>query len=172
MGQDITYKQIYDALFSDDIEEYVPDGTSISHPVISICAGNIVDCFLIYAISRDGTKYSVPTARIIIDANQKRLVKYASTVESPFSVYNGIDYYQVEKSEEDIAKNQQNEVRYQDAYLRVRKIAFTESVSDIDKELVADYIRTLKAVEFSHLQPFIFELGSSFFEWAKKVLTK
>ena len=114
----------------------------------------------------------MPTARIIIDANQKRLVKYASTVESPFSVYNGIDYYQVEKSEEDIAKNQQNEVRYQDAYLRVRKIAFTESVSDIDKELVADYIRTLKAVEFSHLQPFIFELGSSFFEWAKKVLTK
>ncbi len=172
MGQDITYKQIYDVLFSDDIEEYVPDGTSISHPVIGICDGNIVDCFLLYAISRDGTKYSVPTARIIIDANQKRLIKYASTVESPFSVYNGTDYYQVEESEEDIAKNQKNEVKYQDAYLRVRKIAFAESVSDDDREAVADYIRTLKTVEFLHLQPFIFELGSSFFEWAKRALKR
>lgn len=71
MGTEMSYNQIYKALFSEGIEEYVPDGVSLSHPVVDIREGRIVDCFLLFSTSRDGSKYTVPTARILIDSEKK-----------------------------------------------------------------------------------------------------
>ena len=48
MGTEMSYNQIYKALFSEGIEEYVPDGVSLSHPVVDIREGRMVDCFLLF----------------------------------------------------------------------------------------------------------------------------
>ena len=56
MGTEMSYDQIYKALMSEGIEEYVPDGVSLSHPVADYINGRIVDCFLLFSISRDGLK--------------------------------------------------------------------------------------------------------------------
>ena len=71
MGTEMSYNQIYKALFSEGIEEYVPDGVSLSHPVVDIREGRMVDCFLLFSTSRDGSKYTVPTARILNKKKKK-----------------------------------------------------------------------------------------------------
>lgn len=84
MSTKMTYEDIFKVLFSEQIEEYVPDGISISHPVLDMRGGHLVDCFLLYSLSRDRSKYTVPTARIIIDSENKRLVEYESSEELHF----------------------------------------------------------------------------------------
>ena len=54
METEMSYDQIYKALLSEGIEEYVPDGVSLSHPVADLRDGRIVDCFLLFSTSRDG----------------------------------------------------------------------------------------------------------------------
>ena len=76
MGTIMSYDQIYKALMSEGIEEYVPDGVSLSHPVLDFRDGRLVDCFLLFSLSRDGSKYTVPTARILIDSEKKELIEF------------------------------------------------------------------------------------------------
>ena len=66
MEIEMSYDEIFKALLSEGIEEFVPDGVSLSHPVVDFRDGRIVDCFLLFSSSRDGLKYTVPTARILI----------------------------------------------------------------------------------------------------------
>lgn len=172
MGTEMSYDQIYKALFSEEIEEYVPDGVSLSHPVVDIREGRIIDCFLLFSISRDGSKYTVPTARILIDSAKKELVEFQTTEEMPFSVYNGTDYFINNIKDLDAETIQEIEHDYQTSYVRIREIAFQESISTSDREAIVQYIKSLKSVELKHLQPYLFELGQSFFEWAKNVLIK
>ena len=167
MGKIKSYDQIYKALMSEGIEEYVPDGVSLSHPVLDFRDGRTVDCFLLFSISRDGLKYTVPTARILIDSENKELVDFRTVEEMPFSVYAGTNYYTNDTDIRDSERFEELELEYQDLYMLVRKIAFKENPSMNDRELIVQYIRLLKAVEYKHLQPFLFELGKPFFEWAK-----
>ncbi len=168
---EVSYKQIYRALMSEGIEEYVPDGVSLSHPVPDLRGGRIIDCFLLFSTSRDGSKYTVPTARILIDSERKALVDYKTTEERPFDVYDGSDYYNKDIADSGAEAVQNNEMEYQEAYISVRKIAFKEAISTNEREILVRYIKSLKRVELIHLQPYLFELGQSFFEWAKSVLT-
>ena len=50
MSTKMTYEDIFKVLFSEQIEEYVPDGISISHPVLDMRDGHLVDCFLFHGI--------------------------------------------------------------------------------------------------------------------------
>lgn len=45
MSTKMTYEDIFKVLFSEQIEEYVPDGISISHPVLDMRDGHLVDVF-------------------------------------------------------------------------------------------------------------------------------
>lgn len=170
MEKELTYNQIYQALFSSGIEEYIPDGISISHPIVSIYAGTIVDCFLLYVLTEDGTKHTVPTARVIIDVENKKMIDFKTTKEQPFRVYEGIDYYSDEQKDFCMDIMQEAEMEYQSTYMKVRKVAFLDKISENDKKIIARYIKALKAVERIHLQPFLFELGNPFFEWVKNVV--
>lgn len=172
MGTEMSYDQIYKALFSEGIEEYVPDGVSLAHPVVDIRKGRIVDCFLLFSISRDGSKYTVPTARILIDSEKKELIEFRTAEEMPFSVYDGEDYFINTIEDRDAEKIKENEREYQTSYLRIREIAFKESIITSDREEIIRYIKLLKSVELKHLQPYLFELGQPFFEWAKNALIK
>lgn len=170
MGAELTYDQICKILLSSEIEEYVPDGISITHPVIDLRDGRLVDCFLLYSLSRDGKKYTVPTARIVIDAECEKLVEFKTSKEKPFSVYKGVDYFQVSDTEKYRATDRENELKYQEMYMRVRKIAFSESVPNSSKETLIQYIKLLKTVELSNLQPFLFELAMPFFKWYRGII--
>lgn len=170
MGTIMSYDQIYKALMSEGIEEYVPDGVSLSHPVLDFRDGRLLDCFLLFSLSRDGSKYTVPTARILIDSERKELVEFKTVEEMAFSVYDGTDYFTSDIKDRDEKKAQELEFEYQSSYIRIRGIAFKETLSADDKEAVIQYIRLLKTVELKKMQPYLFELGRSFFEWAKKVI--
>lgn len=170
MGTELSYDQIYKALMSDGIEEYVPDGVSLSHPVLDLKEGRLVDCFLLFSISRDLSKYTVPTARIIIDSEKKELIEFKTAEEKPFSVYEGTDYFTNDIKDRDAKKAKELEFEYQTSYIRIRKIAFKENLSTDDKETVIQYIKALKAVELKYIQPYLFELGRTFFEWVKKII--
>lgn len=172
METEMSYDQIYKALLSEGIEEYVPDGVSLSHPVADVRDGRIVDCFLLFSTSRDRSKYTVPTARILIDSEKKELVEYRTVEEMPFSVYDGTDYYTNNTNNQDSERIQELELEYQDLYVRVRKIAFKNNPSISDTELIVHYIKSLKVVEYKNMQPYLFELGKTFFEWAKSVIKK
>lgn len=155
---------------SEGIEEYVPDGVALSHPVMILREGRIVDCFLLFSVSRDGTKYTVPTARILIDSEKKELVEYYTSEERPFSVYEGTDYFTNDIKECDEKSFQENEREYQNSYIRIRNIAFKDNLSTKDKEALIQYIKLLKVVELKNIQPYLFELGQSFFDWAKNAI--
>lgn len=170
MGIDITYEQIYKALFAEGVEEYVPDGTIISHPVVDLRDGQIADCFLLYLFSKDGTKYTGPTARIIVNSERRELIEYKSVDDMPFSVCDGNAYYSVEATGQQLEYLQKTEIDYQNLYLKVRKIAFSDFVLQEDKETIIQYIKILKQVEPVHLLPYMFELGHAFFMWAKKMI--
>lgn len=170
MGTEMTYDQIYKALFSEGIEEYVPDGFSVSHPVVDIREGILVDCFLLFSSSRDRSRYTAPTARIVIDSENKELIEFKSVEEQPFSVYEGIDYYTNDGDALNNEKAQAAEQEYQISYMEIRRIAFKNSITISEKETIIRYIKSLKAVELVHLQPFLFELATPFFRWAKCVL--
>lgn len=172
MGTEMSYDQIYKALMSEGIEEYVPDGVSLSHPVPDFRDGRIIDCFLLFSTSRDGLKYTVPTARILIDSEKKELVEFRAVEEEPFSVYDGTDYFTHDNNNRDSERLKELELEYQDLYMRVREIAFKDNPSMNDRELIVQYIRSLKAVEYKNMQPYLFELGKAFFEWAKGVIKK
>lgn len=170
MGTGLTYDQIYKALFSEEIEEYVPDGVSISHPVVDLRNGHIVDCFLLYSVSRDRTSYTAPTARIIIDAKKKKLIDFKSVDEQPFSVYDGTDYF---VNEADVGEKEDDKIleqEYQDLYMRIRAIAFKNDLTPYEKEIIVGYIKAMKTIEYIHLQPFLYELGENFFQWVKNTL--
>ena len=170
MGTVMSYDQIYKALMSEGIEEYVPDGVSLSHPVVDYIDGRMVDCFLLFSTSRDGLKYTAPTARIIIDSANKKLVEFRTTEEMPFSVYDGTDYFSNDVKNQDKEKSREKECEYQTLYVSIRAFAFHDSISIDDKRMLVSYIKSLKSVEYTHLQPFVFELGQNFFKWAKRVL--
>lgn len=170
MDNGLTYDQIYKALFSEEIEAYVPDGISVSHPVVGLWDGQPVDCFLLYSASLDGTRYTAPTARIIIHAEKKKLIDFKSAGEQPFSVYHGTDYFTDGAGAGEKEDAQAAEQRYQNAYMDIRRIAFKEHVAPSDKEAIVRYMKALKEAELFHLQPFLFELGQPFFQWAKTVL--
>lgn len=170
MSAEMTYEEIFKVLLSEKIEEYVPDGISISHPVLDMRNGHLVDCFLLYSLSRDQTKYTVPTARIIIDSENKKLVEYGSAEELPFSVYNGTDYFSIEADCYTRDDTPKAEDEYQKLYIDVRKIAFKDMVSPEEKKIVARYVKILKSIEYEHLVPFLYELGTEFFRWVKRVL--
>lgn len=172
MGIEMSYDQIYKALMAEGIEEYVPDGVSLSHPVVDFRNGRIVDCFLLFSISRDGAKYTVPTARILIDSEKKELIDFRTVEEMPFSVYNGTDYFTNDTNNRDSERLKEIELEYQDLYMRIRKIAFKDNPSVSDRELIVQYIRCVKAVEYKDMQPYLFELGKTFFEWVKRVIKK
>lgn len=172
MGIEMSYDQIYKALMAEGIEEYVPDGVSLSHPVADFRNGRIIDCFLLFSTSRDGSKYTVPTARILIDSEKKELIDFRTVEEMPFSVYNGTDYYTNDTNNQDSERLKEIELEYQELYMKVRKIAFKDNPSVSDRELIVQYIRSLKAVEYKDMQPYLFELGKTFFEWAKSVIKK
>ena len=155
------------ALFSEELEEYVPDGVSISHPVPGFYDGKVGDCFLIYSSSPDGSKYTVPTARIVIDSENRKLIDFKTAEEMPFSVYDGTDYFTDDLIIQNIEKSKKNEEEYQKLYLRMREVAFKKRIKKSDREDVAQYIASLRAVELIHLQPYLLELGHDFFEWAK-----
>lgn len=170
MDTELTYDKIYKTLFVEGIEEFVPDGVSISHPVVDLRDGHIVDCFILYSQTHDRTMYTVPTARIIIDAERKKLIDFKSTEEQPFSVYDGIDYF---TNDIDIGKKndaQMLEQEYQNLYMEIRKIAFKKDVTSSEKEIIIRYIKSMKTVEYIHLQSFLYELGKNFFQWAKNAL--
>lgn len=167
MSTKMTYEDIFKVLLSEQIEEYVPDGISISHPVLDMRDGHLVDCFLLYSLSRDRTKYTVPTARIIIDSENKRLVEYESSEEVPFSSYDGTDYFVIDTNS---CARDDMEDEYRQLYLDIRKIAFKETVSLEEKRIVVRYVRMLKSIEYEHLVPFLYELGAAFFRWAKGIL--
>lgn len=167
MRDDITYDKIIKTLFSEDIEEYVPDGTSISHPIFGIYNNRIVDCFLLYAISRDRSMYSIPTARIIIDSEIGKLVLYKTIKEMPFAVFDGTEYFENDKNS--ISTNNL-ETEYHSLYEKVRIIAFKEKITNEEKKLLYSFLSTLKNVELKYLQPYLFELGQPFFEWVKSVM--
>lgn len=170
MISDLTYSQVYNALFSEQIERYVPDGLSISHPVVDLCKGRIVDCFLLYVTSRDYSKYSSPLARIIISPEEQTLIDYKRTKEQPFSVFEGVDYYSDESFHKDKTILKAAEKEFQESYMEIRKIAFKNTISSNDKKTIVRYIKLLKIVEHKHLQPFLFELGKPFFLWVKTVI--
>lgn len=172
METEMLYDQIFKTLLSEGIEEYVPDGVSISHPVVDFREGRVVDCFLLFSNSRDGSKYTVPTARILIDSAKKELVEFKTTEEKPFSVYDGTDYYTNDLKDQNAEKLQKIEREYQTSYIRIREIAFKENLSTNDREAIVQYIKLLKAIELKNLQPYLFELGQSFFEWAKNIIKK
>ncbi len=172
MGIEMSYDQIYKALMAEGIEEYVPDGVSLSHPVADFRKGRIIDCFLLFSTSHDGSKYTVPTARILIDSEKKELIDFRTVEEMPFSVYNGTDYYTNDTNNQDSERLKEIELEYQELYMKVRKIAFKDNPSVSDRELIVQYIRSLKAVEYKDMQPYLFELGKTFFEWAKSVIKK
>lgn len=170
METGLTYNQIYKALFSKGIEKYVPDGASISHPVVDMRYGKIVDCFLIYTISRDNNQYTAPIARIVIDSENKSLIDYNSTQEQPFSVYTGIDYFTDNTDINIIKEIQDAEREYQISYMKIRTIAFKSAITPEERDEVVRYIKLLKSVERVRLQPFLFELATSFFSWVKCAL--
>ena len=172
MGEEMSYDQIYKVLLSEGIEEYVPDGISISHPVVDFRDGTIVACFLLFSISCDGLKYTVPTARILIDSAKKEVVEYKTAEEMPFSVYDGTDYFTIDITNSDAEKTQNIEREYQTLYMKIRELAFKEKLSTNDRKTVVQYIKMLKKVELKNIQPFLFELGQSFFKWAKNVIKK
>lgn len=172
MGTEMSYDQIYKALMSEGIEEYVPDGVSLSHPVVDLRGGRIVDCFLLFSTSRDGSKYTAPTARILIDSKKKELVEFQTIEEMPFSVYDGTDYFINDIKDQDTEKTQEIEHEYQISYVRIREIAFKENITTSDKDVIVQYIKSLKNVELKKMQPYLFELGQSFFEWAKNAIKK
>lgn len=170
MNSELTYEQIFGVLFSPEIEEYVPDGISVSHPIINIVDGRIVDCFLLYSSSSDKTKYTVPSARIVVDSIQKSLVDFKTVDDMPFSVYDGTDYFTDEIDNQDLNSRNDIEKEYERLYINVRKIAFKQDITDAEKEELICFIRMLKNVEKEHLLPFLFELGESFFIWTKRVI--
>lgn len=172
MGTIMSYDQIYKALMSEGIEEYVPDGVSLSHPVLDFRDGRLLDCFLLFSLSRDGSKYTVPTARILIDSERKELIEFKTVEEMAFSVYDGTDYFTSDIKDRDEKKAQELEFEYQSSYIRIRGIAFKENLSTNDMEAIVQYIKSLKAVEYKNIQPYLFELGQSFFEWAKNAIKK
>ena len=98
------------------------------------------------------------------------MVEFRTVEELPFSVYNGTDYYIIDTNNRDSERIRKLESEYQALYVRVRKIAFKEKSSASDREIIAQYIKSLKAVELKNLQPYVFELGKTFFEWAKITL--
>lgn len=157
---------------SEGIEEYVPDGVSLSHPVVDFRDERIVDCFLLFSTSRDGSKHTVPTARIIIDSEKKELVEFWTAEEMPFSVYDGTDYFTIDINDRNAENAQELEWEYQTLYIRIREIAFKDDLSTNDKEAVIQYIKSLKTVELKNMQPYLFELGRTFFEWAKNAIRK
>lgn len=170
MEKELSYDQIYKALLSEGIETYVPDGVSISHPVVDLRNGRVIDCFLLFAVSPDGSKYTVPTARILIDSEKKKLLEFHTMQEMPFSVYDGTDYFVNNINDENAVECQEAERNYQTLYLRMREIAFKETISANDKEAIVRYIKTLRTVELKNLQPYLFELGLNFFEWGMRVI--
>lgn len=170
MGTEMTYDQIYKALFSEGIEEYVPDGVSVSHPVVDIREGILVDCFLLFSSSRDRSRYTAPTARIVIDSENKELIEFRSVEEQPFSVYEGIDYYTNDGDALNNEKAQAAEQEHRTSYIEIRDLAFKDSITKTDKEMIIRYIKSLKSVELVHLQPYLFELGQTFFQWVRTVL--
>lgn len=169
METELTYDQIYKTLYSEKIEKFVPDGISISHPVLDINEGKIVDCFLLYATSRDFKKYSSPIARIIISPENKKLIEYQTTKEKPFFVYDGIDYYLYDNpyDENTLRKAEED---FQESYMEIRKIAFKNNITAENKKTIVRNIQSLKIVEYKQLQPFLFELGQPFFLWVKTML--
>jgi len=166
----LTYNQIYYALFSDGIEDYVPDGISISHPVIAMCNDTIVDCFLLYSMSRDGRQYTTPTARIIIDPIQKQLIEYKTVHEKPFSIGDQSKYYSYDLDENQFNEIQTAEMTFQEAYMDVREFAFSNHITEQNKDAIIRYLSAFKKVELPHLQPFLIEMGQDFFRWIRSSL--
>ena len=90
----------------------------------------------------------------------------------PFSVYDGTDYFTIDITNSDAEKTQNIEREYQTLYMKIRELAFKEKLSTNDRKTVVQYIKMLKKVELKNIQPFLFELGQSFFKWAKNVIKK
>lgn len=100
------------------------------------------------------------------------MIEFKTAEEMPFSVYDGTDYFINAIKDQDTEKIKEIEYEYQTSYLRIREIAFKESILKSDKEVIIRYIKSLKFIELEYLQPYLFELGQSFFEWTKNVLIK
>lgn len=170
METKLTYDQLWKTLFLEGIEEYVPDGASISHPVVDRHGREIVDCFLLYSASSDGRRYTAPVARIVIQPETGRLIRYKTVEEDPFAVRAGKGYFSDDIPAASDADIRAAELEYQDTYMKVRTIAFQNAVSADEKELLVRYLKALKKVERTALQPYLFELGEHFFQWVKEVL--
>ncbi len=166
MVQELTYSAIIKTLFTDGIEEYVPDGVSVTHPVIFKKNEKVYDAFLIFSIASDGKKYSAPSARIIIDVENRSLIEYTPIKDIRFDVEDNSKYYNLNTTE----FNQEAENDYQESYVFLRKVAFSDSLSEHEKEELVKYLKAFKKVVFNGLQPYIIELSRDFFEWAKKML--
>jgi hypothetical protein len=165
----LTYAEIVETLFSEDIEEYVPDGISVSHPIVGFCDGKVVDCFLLYVMSVDRRKYSPPIAMITIDSERKELVEYKSFDVQTFRMSEGTDYFLVNELDSSNQGSQDAEITFQDLYLKTRKVAFRNNISSNEIEVIRQYLKFLRMVELECLLPYLLELGRPFVKWVKEL---
>lgn len=160
----ITYSKIFHTLFSDDIEEYIPDGVSISHPVVALIDNVIIDYFVLYYIKNDRTGYTSPVARIGIDVLSEKVVEYKSVMEKPFECDKQKEYFKLTDTG-DVEEQQRNESEYEELYIKVREIAFKDILNDEEKNILYKYLNSFKKVVEPDLQPFLVELSHDFFRW-------
>ena len=165
----LSYNQIYRALFSSETEDYIPDGISISHPVIAKHNDEIVDSFLLYSMSRDGNRYSAPIARIIVEPVHQKLIEYCTVNEKPFSIQTDSPFFSNTTTMND-EELRAAEMAYQEEYLNVREIAFCNEINREGRNAIMRYLVAFKKAELSQLQPYLVELGADFFRWAKNSL--
>lgn len=157
--------QVKHILHQTECGELFVDGMGCSEPILTRTEDGLIDLFFVYYANKKAGTFSGPVARIGLNAERGRLVSLESCYEKPFSVKP--DELVVGKPQ--LVTDEQYE-KYCRLYPEVRNLAFRESCTDSEKELLADYEKAFRAVVNPALFPFYLELAPAFFTWLSNQL--
>ena len=165
----ITYKDAIKTLFLPEIEYLIPDGLGHSLPIFGLNDSTIVDNFFIYSESLDGKTCTPPIARLCIDVQNQKLVHYYDVSEKPFASFseNESEIIELKVEEKDYISIFK---KFEVGYAEVRKFAFSLIISNEQKNVLAEYIKSLFDLINPELYSTYIELSPSFFKWVKESL--
>ena len=148
-------KVIKSVIYNTSFKDYMYDGMSFSEPIMTIIDGNIIDNYFIYSFN--GNEYYKPI--IIFGIN-------STTGEEVYS--RKADELKNEKyvSEFDPSLNMADYRKYEKLFSEVRKMIY-KNLNNEERNLVKEYLISLKKVSGSALWMFYKVLFVDFFEWIK-----
>jgi hypothetical protein len=168
----ISYDGVIEALMAHDVGGgRMSEGLAHSFPIMGKEDGVVVDCYFLYSLSSDRTRFNAPIARLAIDPAARRLVYCFESDVWPFGTDGAPRSYALDFSHSKDERRVALPV-YRGTYARVREFVYGEGLDGNRPELLDTYMKSLWTLVADNQKQFYTALSPTFFEWAASALKK